>query len=225
MKQFFLIMAILIYSINSQAAKSTKGLIGSIGLTGLGGVEADAETTNGKKVFDADGTLGYTAGIEYPMLKNFLTINANIFYGKWQGKSQYNDVNSGIQATDQESSLSLTTALLGARIRPINFKHWRIFVGGGGMFGTAKLRHDKANYEENHGTAPSSFKEVEKVNASGHYLEAGTEFIFSNVSGIRLTAQQVSMDTQKFKTLDKSIRSNFFTGSIQYIHYFDKLFK
>jgi hypothetical protein len=200
------------------------GVIFSIGPSAVTGYKSEAEAPNGKKYFDGTGTLGYNAGVEYPMLRNYLSFNANIFYAKLNAKTQYKDPATGLQIDDQKSYLSHTNALVGAKVRLINMRHLKIFAGAGALFGTAKLRHDKDDYIQKHGALPSNFKEVEKAQNFGHYLEAGTELIFSKASGLRLQAQLLNSTTDKFQTLNKkAINGSYAVYTIQYIHYFEKL--
>ncbi len=201
------------------------GLILSIGPSGVSGIESKAENSAGKKFYDGDGTLGYNVGVEFPMLRNYLSFKIDFFYARMYGKSQYQDRVTGLQISDQKSFLSNTDGLIGLKIRPVNMKYLKLFVGAGGVIGTMKLRHDKEDYEERFGTPPSNFKEIEKAQNWGHYFEAGTEIIFTKKSGIRLGGQLVNKSSERFATLNKkSINGSYANISLQYIHYFEKIF-
>lgn len=202
------------------------GLIGSVGPSVLTGYESAAENSSGKKYFKSAGTIGYNLGLELPVLQNFMSFGLNAIYGRYYGKSQYSDPKTGLSLPDQKSYFSNTDIMFGMKIRPINLKHLKVFTGGGVYFGNVKLRHDKDDYIKQHGpVVPATFKEVEKGKSSGTFLELGTEIIFSQVSGLRLSAQHFRQNTDHFQTLDnKAINGTYSVFSLQYIHYADKIF-
>lgn len=217
-------MKILLYALILVPTFSHAGVIGFLGPSGFGGYESDAIASNGKKSIDAKGTLGYGLGLELPMLGNFLSFNLGIYYGKNEAKSQYHDKAANLQIDDQLSYTSQNGAQMGLKIRPVNFKYWKIFAGAGGTFGFTKLRHDEADYIEKHGALPSNFKAKENIKNWGHYLEAGAEVIFSKSSGLRFQGQLMNVRTDRYETLNKKpINATYPIFSIMYIHYFDKL--
>lgn len=200
------------------------GVILNGGLSGITELKSEAENSAGKSLFDGDGTLGYNLGAELPVLNNFLSFNLNFLYGRMEGKSQYFERATNLQISDQKSYLSNTESMVGIKIRPVNFKYLKFFIGGGGILGNKKLRHDKDDYVERFGTLPSSFKEIEKKKSWGHYLEAGTEIGLSKNGGLRLGAQLLNQSTERFTTLNKkSINGSYAVYSLTYIHYFEKL--
>lgn len=200
------------------------GLILHLGPSAVTGLESEGKALNGKDRIDAEGTLGYVFGIEYPMLRNYLSIHLTHIYSKMEAKTQYFDKNTGIQADDQKSWLSNNDTMLGLRFRVLNTRHLKLFLGGGGLIGNAKLRHDTSNYEEQNGPVPASFKDVEKAQKSGNFLDAGAEIIFTKNSGLRLMGQLVNSQTQTFDTLNhKVIKGSYTAWSVEYIHYFEKI--
>lgn len=217
MKQ--LIFLICLFPFLAQGA-----VITSIGPSIVTGLESESETSGGKQSYAGTGTLGYNVGVEFPMLRNFMSFTIGFMYARMYGKSQYQDRLTGLQINDQKSFLSNTEGMFGLKFRPVNFKYLKLYVGGGGILGSKKLRHDKADYEERFGPAPTSFKEIEKKKGWGHFLEAGTEIIFSKTSGLRVGAQLINQSTERFATLNKkSINGSYAVYTLMYIHYFEKL--
>ncbi len=214
-----LIMLLCLFTFHAHGAG-----IGSIGLSGISGLESSATNSAGKSYFEGTGTLGYNVGVEVPLLRNFFSVGANFIYGRMEGKSQYRDYKTNLQVNDQLSQLSNSNLFCGAKIRPLNFKHLKIFTGAGVYVGNTKLRHDTDDYIEKHGALPSSFKEIEKGKSAGHYYEAGAEIIFSKSSGLRLTGQLLNNHSDRFQTLNnKPINGTYGIYSIQYIHYSDRV--
>ena len=203
---------------------SHAGIIGTIGGSIIGGYQSDAKNAAGKNLLDATGTLGLTAEVEFPILGNFLTAHVGLLYSRMGAKTQYFDPKTAVTAVDQESQISNTDGFLGARVRFINFKHLKIFLGGGGVFGNAKLEHDAGHYrEQNGGNLPTGFKEIEEVSKWGHYLETGVDFVFTKTSTLRFSGRLITTETERFETLNnKSVEGTYFATSIMYSHYFDK---
>lgn len=187
------------------------------------------ESTNNNSAGDPwlkmDTGFGFLLDVE-PILFGPVSLNFGVSYSASTAEANYFYTNSK-NASDTGSMKELSTSasnfqsVLGPRLRWINFKKFKSYIGGGILVGILGLTYDEDEYAFFNGSK-IGFEESEVNSFNGYYTEAGFEYIMSNKSALRLSGRNHRYKTQKFETLgDKKISFNNFQAAIQYMHYVD----
>lgn len=81
------------------------------------------------------------------------------------------------------------------------------------------LQFDAKDFEKKVGNT-NGFEDSESKSYSGHYFDAGVEYIFSNTSGLRVSGRRETISTEKYENLgSERLTLEYYTMAIQYMHY------
>lgn len=198
--------------------------VASAGLVG-GKLQSEQESTNGKPIIDASTYIGFRGEAEFG--HPFATLFASFEVGRGSAKTQYDFQNDDVpsdQATvnDLDTSLIMSRASAGLRLRLIKLKTFRLYAGGGGEYGIMNLTYDKEHFKSKNAGSSNGFEETETQNFRGGFLQAGMEFIIDNDSGFRVQVQKDYFKTDEFETLnEKKIKFSPVTFSVTFMQYID----
>lgn len=207
----FIAIALLIMSFNSYA-----DFIFTPGVFGTMPMDSDEKASSGKKVLDTNGGGGFLVNLDWIVFSP-LTIGFGAGYSGRAGKVQYK--NADATANDLNASVTQFNLEAGAKLRLINTKYFKVFVGGGAMLGSMIMTFDEEKFEAITGS-DNGFEEGETKGYNGYYLDAGVEYILSNTGGLRFSAKKNSIDTGEYENLDnKALTLDYMSYSIQYMHY------
>lgn len=190
------------------------------GLQALSADQSEEENAIGKSHLNLGGGGGFLADLEF--LAGPLGLNIELGWtGHGNSKAQYNNTNTGVAANDLKASGTLLTGFVGPRLRIINLKRFKTFIGGGLLTGLLFITYDEKDFDKKVGNT-DGFKDSESRSLSGHYLEAGFEAILTNKSAFRLAGKSISYETKSFETLgDNKLSFQQFSVAVQYMHYVD----
>lgn len=174
------------------------------------------EDSTAKAILDADAGAGLLLNLDW-IVFGPLTLGVGVGYQARSARVQYkNDIAT---ANDLDVSMIGINAEVGTKIRIINFKRFKTFIGGGLTVGSKILTYDENDFEFKTGSR-NGFVESESKSYNGIYLDAGFEYILSNKSGIRLSGKYTELETAKFDNLNnESLTIDSLAYSIQYMHY------
>lgn len=169
-----------------------------------------------KDIADFSAGAGLMIGMEFIKLGP-LTIGIGAAYSGRSGKTQFS--NSQATVENLETSMTQISADAGAKFRFVNSKKFKIFAGGGLLAGSMVMQFDDKDFEKKVGSI-IGFEESETKSYSGHYFDAGIEYIFSNTSGLRVSARRETIRTEKYENLGKErLDLEYYNIAIQYMHY------
>lgn len=185
---------------------------------------SDEKNSSGVELLKLRRSLGIDVDAEW-MIWGPLSINIS---GLWRGgeaTSQYfytNPSNPLDTATieDLKTNASTLGGFAGGRLRFLDKKYFKIFIGGGLTTGILYLTYDQNEFEVDNGSM-IGFKEKEDQNFHGHYIEGGIELFSTKGGALRILGRQSKQKTKKFETLNnRSINIANQQLSIQYMHPF-----
>jgi hypothetical protein len=146
-----------------------------------------------------------------------LSFGIGFGYSSRAGSANYQ--NSINQTTQLDTSIAQFNAEAGVKLRFINTKRIKVFVGGGLNLGSMMLVFDEDDYFFKNGTL-NGFNRSESKGYNGHYFDAGIEYIINNKNALRLSAKHQEIKTKAFENLDnRSLSYKYTSVSIQYMHY------
>lgn len=157
---------------------------------------------------------------------SFLSAFVSFDYTFGTGDAQYDytdpdDSSESAEVEDLKVRAGLTRFILGARLRFINFKVFRMFVGGGIQQGFLSLTYDKDDFKERQDST-EGYEEFERQGLKGYFMEGGLEYIFSPEAGIRLSVRRTISKTEKFVTLaDERLKFDQISFAGTFIQYVD----
>jgi hypothetical protein len=219
----FLLIFIFAFSIEAKA-----DFILSPGVGVTSSYESDATDTSGRRILKMNPGFGFDGSFEIPVFKYF-SLTASLNYTSNSGKTQYNFTdpdNTSISASvsDLDTSSFNLSGSIGARLRFINTKKLKIFLGGGFSSGILGLTYNKSEFEDRTGSLVG-FEDMESQSLAGSYQEAGGEYILTNKSALRVFARLVQFETNEFKTLgNQKVSADYTQFLVQYMHYVDWTF-
>lgn len=219
MIKLFLIFILLV----SIEAKANFILSPGVGVTSS--YESDATSSSGKRILEMNPGFGFDGSFEILVLKYF-SLTASLNYTGNSGETQYNFTdpdNTAISASvsDLDTTSFNLSGSIGARLRFINTKKLRIFLGGGLSSGILGLTYNQSEFEDRTGSQVG-FEDTESQSLSGTYQEAGGEYILTNKSALRVFARLVQFETNEFKTLgNQKVTADYTQFLVQYMHYVD----
>lgn len=207
-------LLILFLSLTSLSASAD--FIFTPGATVTGPYQSAEENLAGKEVVDANTGAGLLVNLDWIVFSP-LTIGIGLGYQARSATVQYK--NFFATANDLDAAMIQLTAEAGAKLRFINLKRFKTFIGGGLTVGVVSFTFNENKFESITGSS-NGFEESESQSYSGIYLDAGFEYIFSNSGGLRLSGKYVEMETQEFVNLDnQSLTIDYFSVALQYMHY------
>ncbi|MFP5491465.1 MAG: outer membrane beta-barrel protein [Bacteriovoracia bacterium] len=192
---------------------------------GLQGGSLVSENKNDDDRPYLESPLGGIRG-EIELGHSFISGFVSFDYSYGSGDAQYDytdpdDSSESAQVEDLKVGTGLTRFILGARLRFINFKVFRMFVGGGYQQGFLSLTYDKDDFKERQDST-EGFEEFERQSLKGYFMEGGLEYIFSAESGIRLSVRRTITKTEKFVTLaDERLKFDQISFGGTFIQYVD----
>jgi hypothetical protein len=187
--------------------------------SGLGsGTDISSEQKlNGERVLNANSGGGLTLGIDWIAIPSVSFAITGGFQLR-QGQVQYQ--NDEVSVNNLETAVSHFYLDEGIRWRFVNNQRFKVFAGGGLTFGYFSLVFDKDDFKKQTGGSTTGYEETEGKGQAGLYAETGVEYIFSNVSGVRLFAKYAKIHTGNFDNLaDKDLTMENTNINLQYIHY------
>lgn len=216
-----LLYSIILFLTLSSVANA--GFIGSVGGAFSSGFESvDYKATNDKSFLTLDGGAGLIFEGELPL--SFLSISASFSTADQKGKTEFVRSNGSI-ISELETEADSLLASASLRLRFINFKRFKLFIGGGPTFGTVKLQFDKTDFT-NKGGPSSEYKEEESFGTYGGHFEIGSEWIVDKKQAVRGYVKLVDTKTGKVDAFgDKSISIDYAQFMLQYMYYFDWKFR
>lgn len=218
------IIALILHTLLFLPLASAKGVV----LTGGGNVisnqTSDQKDSAGLPYLDMYAGWGLNFDAELPVSDYFL-LNGSLGFSQSKGKVQYHHVADNLpdaRATDLKTITSFVRAMGGPRIRLINFKFLKLFVGAGAMIGNMDLNFSKSDYRQKNAFSEVNFKDEENQGFWGTYVESGIDIIVSKKSAFRLGARYEDLQTARFDTLNKKFLDvNFLEFNVYYMHWFD----
>ena len=131
-----------------------------------------------------------------------------------------NSTNSATVA-NLNATTTTVTGSFGARLRLINAKSFKLFVGGGLIFGGLWLSTSEQDFKDKTGNS-NGYKDIDTSSIAGNYFDAGAEYRWNDKNGLRLIAKKNAFSSTKFKTLgDKKVISTFYQCGVYYVHIVD----
>ena len=177
---------------------------------------SEERDVDGISVLKMRHAIGLELDTEIVIFK-FLTLNIGGLYLAGSGRSQFNFQSTRVDAL--ETSSLIIAGLTGPRLRFLNFTRFKMFIGGGYLFGSHNLAYSEEDYEDKMGNT-TNFESNDSASFRGHYLETGMEYVMTNASALRLMGRRLKYETNKFRTLDdKELTMTQFQGVVQYLHY------
>ena len=174
------------------------------------------EMSGGKPTLKNGGGFGILANMDWRIFSP-LTIGVGLGYYSHSGETQYK--NTEATANKLDTQMGQFNFEAGAKLRFINFKKFKIFVGGGFSAGNLALTFDEDDFEDTTG-ALTGFERSESKGYTGYYWDAGVEYIFSNTSGLRISLKEQHIKTKEFENLNnQQINLEFVNVNVQYMHY------
>lgn len=174
------------------------------------------ESLNGRDVLKTSSGVGLVANMDWIVFRP-LTIGIGAGYYSHISEVQYQ--NDQAIANKLDATMGQLNFEVGAKLRFINFKRFKVFIGGGLSAGNLSLSFDQDDFEETTG-GENGYEMRESKSYTGHYWDAGIEYIFSNTSGLRISVKDQTIKSKKFENLgDKELNLEFVNVNIQYMHY------
>lgn len=178
--------------------------------------KSDELDDSGIRILKMQSSFGLEADFEVVILK-ILTLNIGGMYFAGSGESQYDFKSTTASGLDTTSVV--VAGMIGPRLRFINFKRFKMFLGGGYLFGSQNLTYDEDEFEDITGNT-TNFESNDSASFKGSYLEGGMEYVMTNVSALRLSGRQLKYETNEFRTLgQKQLSVSPFQVAVQYLHY------
>lgn len=203
-------------------AAAQADFIASAGLQG-GTLESDNSSSADKPLLRSP-QFGFKGEIEFG--SPYITAFGGLDFGTGTGRIQYDFTNPD-DATDTATvnNLKAITNLYrlsgGLRIRLIKLKKFRLYVGGGLHVGMLNVTYDKDDFKSKNGST-TGFEDAERNNLNGGFGELGMEIIFTENSGLRLSAQRSSLKTDKYETIgNEELKFNYTSYALSYIEYIE----
>lgn len=146
-----------------------------------------------------------------------LSFGIGLGYSSRAGSSNYqNNIN---QTTQLDTSIAQFNAEAGVKLRFINTKRIKVFIGGGLSLGSIMLTFDEDDYLFKNDTL-NGLNRSESKGYNGHYFDAGVEYIINNKNALRFSAKHQEIKTKAFENIDnRSLSYKYTAFSIQYMHY------
>lgn len=181
------------------------------------GAEGTGKGESKDKELAFDALYGVRGDFEFGF--KYLTFNLSAAYSFGSAESQYNYLSTPVE--NLETTMGLLRFGAGARLMLLRATRFRLFVGGGGLYGGLSLMYDKDNFLANTGTS-ANFEEQESQAVRGSYLEAGMDYFLANKYGVRLLYQKSFLRSDAFETLNnKELSFETNNYSLNYIQYVD----
>lgn len=215
------IIALLIF-FTTQNAQA--GIVLAAGGAFSGGHDSEEKAINEKELLVLDSSLGILLDAEIPFLGGFFSVNSSLFLSEQDGIGQYVTTNNTL-ISDLKTKGSTVVGMVGGRLRLLNFKKFKLFIGGGGLAGSLNLEFDKKDFLSK-GGIEANFREQERASSWGAYAEVGTEYIVNKKSAVRAGVRLMDVNTQSFKTMGSNrIDMDYALFTLSYMHYFDWKFR
>lgn len=146
----------------------------------------------------------YQAYAEWTFL-SFLGLNMGAGISRILGYSdyQYTDPdNSANTATLPDLSFTGTNFFLSAgfRLSLLNSKSFRLFGGGGGLYGATSFEFDEDNFKLKTGSI-NGYKSFTSTSSSGTYLEAGGTYSWNEKNGFQMVFRKYKSLIKKLETM------------------------
>lgn len=205
MKALRLVIAILTFGIlfTNDLRAAGGGDKGSVMWAAAGGGTTAPQVPKDK--VDVDNVYylmgGFDAKIGGPL---FFTIGAAVTESN--GKLDYDYLGEDsvqYQVDDLDYSSSSTEYFAGIKLRIINTKYLKFFIGGGGLYGEARFKYDAAANATLVGQGSFYEEEQKGVNYGGYYASSGFDIMFGNQNGIRFGSRFSEGRTDRINALDK----------------------
>ena len=187
------------------------------------GMESDQESS-GKSILNTSSGIGLQANAEWIPFRA-LTLGFGLGYFSHSGKTQFQ--NSQATVNELDTRVAQLNFEAGAKLRLINLRRFKVFVGGGVTLGSLNMNFDKSDFEEKKGDEVG-YVMNESQSYNGYYLDTGVEYIFSNTSGLRVSLKNQRIKTSEFENLNnKELNLSTTNLLVQYMHYvnWDLFFK
>lgn len=178
--------------------------------------------SHGKELVDFKTGLGLELDLE-AMIWGPLSLHVG---GTWRGgeaSAQYNYSNpenplDTAQLEDLKTNYSSIIGMAGGRLRFINLKKIKSYVGGGITQGTLHLSFDENRFILNNGDKVG-YLEKEDQSFKGYYMELGLEILSGEGGSLRISGRKAEMKSETFDALGKRpITTAPVQVSIQYSH-------
>lgn len=146
--------------------------------------------------------------------------------GTWRGGeaiAQYDYSNPDnpldtAQVENLKTNYSTIIGMAGGRLRFINLKKIKSFVGAGVSQGTIHLSFDENRFILNNGDKVG-YQEKEDQALTGHYMEIGLEILSGEGGSLRISGRKAKIVSEVFDSLgQRKISTNPVQVSIQYVH-------
>lgn len=219
MKAVFLCLFIFTFTSNARA-----GFILAAGASFNSGNSTEGKASNDKSLVNVDSGTGIILEGEIPFLAGFFSLTSSALFLDQDGVVQYNSSNS-VFVPDVKTKASTIMGTIGARVRFINFKKFKLFVGGGGMAGNVKMKFDQESFTSSGGVV-AQFREEEIASSWGGYLEAGTEYIINNKAAVRAAVRLVDSKTKDYDRIaGKKLELDYAMFNLSVLYNFDWKFR
>jgi hypothetical protein len=178
--------------------------------------------SRGEELVDFKTGLGLELDIEVIIWGPF-SLNIG---GTWRGgeaTSQYDYSNPDnpldtAQMENLKTNYSSITGMGGGRLRFINLKKIKSYIGAGISQGTLHLSFDENRFILNNGDKVG-YQEKEDQSFSGHYMELGLEILSGEGGSLRISGRKTEMKSKAFEALGRrKISTTPVQVSIQYVH-------
>lgn len=181
-------------------------------------LDSNEKAANGERVLDASAGGGLQLGAEWNILP-FMSFVVTGGYRARTGEVQYQNETASV--ADLDATIWQLHVDTGARLRFINLKRFRTYVGGGLTVGYFGALFDEDDFEETVGNK-TGFEESESKPYTGTYADAGIEYILNKKSALRLFGKYTKFKTGEFENLGKErLTLDYAVFGIQYMYYVD----
>lgn len=175
----------------------------NIGFEGATSFDTRQKDQNGEPLISFSSLLGVRADVEWGW--RYLTFNlfASYLYGNTETQYHYTDPGPPQEEAEVKNLAGFATIFrlgVGPRLYLLHSPSFRLFVGGGVLYGGMTLTHDKEEFINRLGN-DLGFKETESQRVHGNYYEIGMQFFLNQRFALQLMAQNTTLISQSYKTL------------------------
>ena len=163
-------------------------------------VPFSSEEKNSSKsnIIEANAGIGLQANLDW-IVFGPLTLGLGLGYQARSAEVQYQ--NAIATANDLSASMVQFSGDVGTKLRIINFRRFKMYLGAGLNIGSLSMSFDEKDFKTTTGSK-DGFEESESRSYNGRYFDAGIEYIISNTGGLRISAKQTDIETAKFVNLN-----------------------
>jgi len=174
------------------------------------------EKEGNSNLLKGDVGFGFVGSMEWRLISP-LSFGIGLGYSSRTGHSLFQ--NQDVTLTDLQTTISQFNAEAGIKLRIINTRKVKLFIGGGISIGSMALTFDKDDFiDRTHSLI--GFESGETKGYQGHYFDAGIEYIINNKNALRFSAKHQQIETDDFENLNnQSVSLSNTSFSIQYMHY------